>query len=159
MIDWDDPMWQHVPEGIRVHLPKRSEEYALRILKSYSPQPELVPEPEPVKVKTKRGINLSQHRHVQFTYDYKEIAALFEQGLLVKEIAEKLSCSPTTVRSALQKTKPAGYTGKSGRRPKTHCINGHEMAVHGRPATNGGRYCSECKRIRERVRPDRDQAR
>ena len=31
------------------------------------------------------------------------------------------------------------------------CKRGHDMAVYGKPIKSGGRYCSECKRMRERV--------
>lgn len=34
---------------------------------------------------------------------------------------------------------------------KTHCIRGHDLAVHGRPHKNGGRVCRECNALRNRV--------
>ncbi len=33
------------------------------------------------------------------------------------------------------------------RKPKTHCINGHEIAVYGR---NSAGHCQECQRLRDR---------
>lgn len=55
----------------------------------------------------------------------------------------------------------------NGPAPKTHCIHGHELAVHGRPKfkTNAagqqvknGRYCAECKRKNQRTGPARPNA-
>jgi hypothetical protein len=40
---------------------------------------------------------------------------------------------------------------KAGAPLKETCHKGHSLAEHGKPATGGGRYCSECKRQRERV--------
>ena len=88
-------------------------------------------------------------------YDYQQIADMYSDGMTGKQIAAELGCSGGTVTKALRVIQPEGYTGKSGPRPKEECQRGHDMAEHGKPATNGsGRYCSECRRIRERKGDD-----
>lgn len=44
--------------------------------------------------------------------------------------------------------------GVSGPPRSPTCARGHDMEVHGRELAKGGRICTECKRIRERVSHD-----
>lgn len=83
-------------------------------------------------------------------YDYKKIAELWSQGLCAAAICAEVGCGMSTVRTALKRTQPEGYTGKSGPRTLDVCQRGHDMSVHGKPISSGGRYCSQCKRDRER---------
>lgn len=84
-------------------------------------------------------------------YDYAELVRLWRETGSAVEAARRAGCSPDTITRALRALRPEGYTGRSGPRPLDECKRGHDMAVHGRPVKGGGRLCSECKRIRERV--------
>lgn len=77
-----------------------------------------------------------------------------EAGLTVTEIARMFGCARSTVYRVLEtgelKERPAAKGRGGGAPRKTHCIRNHDLAVHGAPASRGGRQCMECKRARDR---------
>jgi hypothetical protein len=99
----------------------------------------------------KRGENLrgtSSIRHTGSKYPKKLIFEKFDSGMRVSEIAAELNAPDGSIRDIIRRS--GRKCGKSGPRPKTHCKRGHDLSVHGKPASNGGRYCAECKRQKER---------
>jgi transposase len=82
----------------------------------------------------------------------ENFAELHAQGLRAVELAERTGLAVSTVYRRIERLGMAA--GKGGPPRITHCKRGHDMAVHGREIPKergGGRYCSECKRMRERV--------
>lgn len=95
-------------------------------------------------------------------YSRERIAALYQEGNSVTEIAKILGAHRATVNTALTE---AGIpveqrTYAHGPGPRKLCGKGlHDMDVHGRPVKSGGRYCSACKADREREAWQRKKAR
>lgn len=97
-------------------------------------------------------------------FNAEEIVRRYVDGEFVVDIAKDLGCIPQTVANYLKRAGvyvPYRDAGRQRRGPrlKDECDRGHDMREHGRPIyrlVNGiqrpnGRYCSECKRERERI--------
>lgn len=92
------------------------------------------------------------------TYDWDAIARAYDETdqskKAISDLAREFDCHPETVYRALDRT-GRSYPEKTVGAPKQDvCKRGHDMEVHGRTMKRGGRYCSECKRMRERVSQD-----
>lgn len=111
------------------------------------PRPKPKPRPSRAKndpvARSRRG----QHKPPPPKFPIRELVRLHhEEGMRLSELARHTGLHPDTVKSYLgDQYRP----GKSGPRRKTHCINGHDLSVHGKELPKGGRMCMECKRIRD----------
>jgi len=73
-------------------------------------------------------------------------------GESVASICRRTGMKQSTFRDLLKRRGVHQPGRKSGPPLRETCDRGHDMEVHGRPRHDGqGRYCSECKRERERV--------
>lgn len=75
--------------------------------------------------------------------------ALFSVYGTVRETARMMARADTTVRGHLNFL---GIERKAGRPLADRCKRGHLQSIYRKyPATGGTPFCTECKRIRERV--------
>jgi hypothetical protein len=81
-------------------------------------------------------------------YDYKRIAALYQTGLLIQEVAELVGCHRETVTNALTALGIERRPDLGGARRQDVCQRGHDRTKQ-TPLPGGG--CRQCKRDRERV--------
>lgn len=146
-IDWDEIRRKHdervaweVEQGIR---PAEPEPEKKPRPSRATGQPRKRPAPRPPK------------------FDQAEIARLFDEGLRVGEIAERVGAHRTTVRRALNATGrlEANERKANGPRPQEECTYGHSMADAIPNAQGGGRTCRKCKRRRDREYQQRRHAR
>ena len=93
-----------------------------------------------------RGQRTSPYAHLHPTWRTE-----YQDGQRVSQIAERHNVSPRTVRSGLGDLYDPERDRK--RQPSPTCAQGHDMAIHGRPASNGGRYCRACRLARGRKSP------
>lgn len=99
------------------------------------------------KARRERGESVPQKR-----VDRGRIVELYRGGTGVMAIARELDAHRSTVSRVLKEELGSLYVPPV-KKKLTECSRGHDMAVHGKPTggARGGRYCSECKRMRERV--------
>jgi hypothetical protein len=72
-------------------------------------------------------------------------------GESVASICRRTGLKSSTFTDMLKRLGVYEPGRKAGPPLKEKCDKGHDMSVHGKPASYGqGRYCSECKRIRQR---------
>ena len=84
------------------------------------------------------------------SYSKVELVRRYKAGEPVAEIAQALGIDRSTAYRALKRAGAYEGTAKGAPR-KTHCKRNHDLAVYGKPHSNGGRFCSECKRMSQRV--------
>lgn len=80
------------------------------------------------------------------------VIADYRAGRRISELARDYGLHQNTVRNLLKWYGVWIPAGTSGPRRITECKRGHDLAVHGKPASKGGRYCTVCKRESERKR-------
>lgn len=97
------------------------------------------------KARRERGEVVPQKR-----LDRGKIVELYRAGSGVAEIARVCEAHRSSVTRILRDELGSGYVSPVKKKQDT-CQRGHDMAVHGKPIKSGGRYCAECKRMRERV--------
>ena len=82
--------------------------------------------------------------------DRGRIVELYRAGSGVAEIARACDAHRSSVTRILRDELGSLYQSPVKQKQDV-CKRGHDMAVYGKPIKSGGRYCSECKRMRERV--------
>lgn len=70
---------------------------------------------------------------------------LYLSGMTFQDIATVLGCTAPTVSAHIRRM---GHQGRMGRARRVACKRGHNLETYGRPRAGGGRYCTECERMR-----------
>lgn len=108
--------------------------------------------PRPSGPDSRRGHNL-KGKTPKNKVDEGRVIQLRLEGMRPGEIATEVGCHRGTVSRILKDAGLTDSTDTGARRRQRYCQRGHDMDIHGREKNDGrgGRYCSECKRSRERV--------
>ena len=81
----------------------------------------------------------------------EELVQRYKEGATIAQLSRDCGLARETVYRRLKAAGAYVGPGRPGAQRKTHCKRNHDLAVHGIPATGGGRQCAECKRMRQRT--------
>ena len=90
------------------------------------------------------GNRISPYAHLK-----DEWTRLYLSGVRVSAIAEQFGTHRRTVQSMLGDVYDPSRD-KGGPNLKTHCIRGHDLAVHGVSRGGHGRWCRPCRQMKQR---------